>query len=177
MNEKELNLIKNLFNYQRMRILRALQGKEKTIKEIAKDLEEKPSRLYYHINQLEEMNLIKVIREEKVNNLTQKIYTANTPDFNDEFNWVGETASRNKDYIFTQLHSHIEAALSAIYNDLENNPSSPHSEASLINASLTRDEWKEVNKKIRDLISDRDKESSKKELLHSKYIILTYLEG
>lgn len=65
MTDQKKNIIKSLFNYHRIRILQVIKDKQKTVKEIAQLLNEKPSRLYYHINQLEKNGLIKVIDEKK----------------------------------------------------------------------------------------------------------------
>jgi DNA-binding transcriptional ArsR family regulator len=177
MKKNELNLSKNLFNYQRTRIIQAFQGEEKTIKEIAEKLNEKPSRLYYHFKQLEELELIKCVREKKVNNLIQKYYKSNIPDLKEDgFTWSGKEAAENKDFIVSQLHAYAEGAIAKLHEDLQKNYQNPNSEATILSTELTKEEWKELNQKIREIISKRERKNQSNKKYHANYVIMTYLE-
>ncbi|MEG6573966.1 MULTISPECIES: winged helix-turn-helix domain-containing protein [Bacillales] len=178
MNNKELEIAKSLFNLQRIRILQAVKEKEKTVKEIAEILNEKPSRLYYHVHQLEDLGLLKVVREKQVGNLIQKYYKSVDKDtFPDEFTFTGKEAYDNADYIISQLYAFIDEALSKIYTDLNKKDyRKVSSEASIINVQLTKDEWREVNKKIREVISTRNSEEKGVKEWNVRYIIMSYLD-
>jgi|SRR5690625_3225300 len=177
MNKKETKIAKSLFNYQRTRILQVVKSQEKTVKEIAEILNEKPSRLYYHINLLEKLGLLKVVNEKKVNNLIQKYYKATDIDISlNEYTFTGEDASQNSDYISSQLYAFTDEAISRIQADLqieENNENL--SEASIISAQLTKDEWKDINKKIREIISARDNDDNHNKKWNANFIIMSYL--
>ncbi|WP_020153807.1 winged helix-turn-helix domain-containing protein [Caldibacillus debilis] len=178
MNNKELEIAKSLFNLQRIRILQAVKEKEKTVKEIAEILNEKPSRLYYHVHQLEDLGLLEVVREKQVGNLIQKYYKSVDKDtFPDEFTFTGKEAYDNADYIISQLYAFIDEALSKIYTDLNKKDyRKVSSEASIINVQLTKDEWREVNKKIREVISTRNSEEKGVKEWNVRYIIMSYLD-
>ncbi|WP_312096729.1 winged helix-turn-helix domain-containing protein [Niallia sp.] len=177
MNDKEKSSVsKVLFNYHKIRIIRSIQREEKTIKEIAEQLNEKPSRLYYHVNQLEKLGFLQVVREEQVNNLIQKYYRANIPDIMDEYNLTGSEASENRELIIQQLHAFTEGAIERIHSDLINSIESPNSEATFLTAELTKKEWKEINENIRNLIKNRNKGDKDFEKLTANYIIMSYVE-
>lgn len=178
MTDRKKNIAKSLFNYHRIRILQVIKEKQKTVKEIAQLLNEKPSRLYYHINQLEENGLIKVVDEKKVNNLTQKYYLAtDTAKMLSEYTFSHKDANQEAEYILHQLKAFSDMAISRIQSDLEGETDEAvTSEASVISAKLTKDEWKEVNKKIRGIVS-RNREHSEKDRVHNvNYVIMSYLD-
>ncbi|WP_077702354.1 winged helix-turn-helix domain-containing protein [Virgibacillus dokdonensis] len=176
--DKETKIAKSLFNYQRTRILQVIKDKEKTVKEIATLLNEKPSKLYYHVNQLEELGLIKVVDEKKVNNLTQKYYLAEAAaSMLGEYTFSHENANQNSEYILFQLKAFSDVAISRIESDLlDKTDEIVSSEASIVSVQLTREEWREVNEKIRDIVSRKKKHSEKDEIYNVNYIIMSYLD-
>jgi len=181
MNDKNNKIAKSLFNYHRTRILQVTRDQEKTVKEIAKILDEKPSRLYYHINLLENLGLLKVVSEKKVNNLIQKYYKSSYENVStNEYTFQREDASKNSNYITSQLYAFTEEAISRIQLDLMNLENKEiSSEASIISANLTENEWKEINKQIRDIISNRDdnnKDNHSDKKWEANYIIMSYLD-
>ncbi|WP_026569446.1 MULTISPECIES: winged helix-turn-helix domain-containing protein [Sediminibacillus] len=177
MEKRETKIAKSLFNYQRARILQVVKGKEKTVKQIAEALNEKPSRLYYHINQLEELGLLKITSEKQINNLTQKYYTAaNTGAMLNEYTFTGKEASKNAEFITSQLYAFTEEAITRIQTDLSiGNETDISSEASIINAHLTKEEWKEVNQKVREIVSKREDKNEDGKGYEATYIFMSYL--
>lgn len=178
MADRQEKIAKSLFNYQRTRILQVIKDKERTVKEIAKLLNEKPSRLYYHVNQLEDLGLIKIVDEKKVNNLTQKYYLATeAASMLGEYTFSHENANKNSEYILYQLKAFSDMAISRIESDLEDNADETvTSEASIVSVQLTRDEWNEVNEKIRDIVSREKKNSVQDNVYNVNYIIMSYLD-
>jgi Bacterial regulatory protein, arsR family. len=176
MKNLELEIAKSLFNFQRMKILQAVKTKERTVREIAELLNEKPSRLYYHIHQLEELGLLKVVREEKVGNLIQKYYKSVENDtFPEEFTFAGKLAYENADFLISQLYAYVDDALSKIYADLHNKDGHPASEASVIDLQLSAEEWKELNQKIRDMIHQRKRKGNHTEQDPTfRFILMSY---
>lgn len=178
MSNKDIKLAKTLFNYQRIRILQVVKNKEKTVKEIAEELNEKPSRLYYHINQLEELGLLSVVNEKQVGNLIQKYYkSVGTEMFPNEITFENKDAHENAEYIFSQLYAFVDEAISKIYVDLnKDDMKEVTSEVSVINVSLTKSEWKVVNQKIREIISERNSEEEDINKKDVRYIVMSYLD-
>ncbi|MGA7671569.1 MAG: helix-turn-helix domain-containing protein [Nitrolancea sp.] len=60
----------------RLRIFGLLQGEARTVKELASELDAAPTRLYYHMNQLESLGLIEVAETRVVAGIIEKHYRA-----------------------------------------------------------------------------------------------------
>ena len=60
----------------RLRLFGLLQGEPRTVKDLAAELEAAPTRLYYHINQLESLGLIEVASTRVVAGIIEKHYRA-----------------------------------------------------------------------------------------------------
>ena len=58
----------------RLQILEALDNEPQTANQVAKKLGLPVSRLYYHLNQLESIDLIEVVETRIVNNMIEKLY-------------------------------------------------------------------------------------------------------
>ncbi|MGM9988135.1 MAG: ArsR/SmtB family transcription factor [Bacillaceae bacterium] len=74
MEIKDVELMKLLLDPKRSRIVQFAREKPMTVKELAERLNEKSSRLYYHVKKLEEYGVIKVVETRQVSNLTEKYY-------------------------------------------------------------------------------------------------------
>lgn len=167
---------KMLFDPKKTTILSIVAKEEKTVKEIAKILGESPSRLYYHINQLEESGLLQVAREKMVKNITQKYYIASEL-FETEFTFDGQLDSQDKDFILGSVQAFTTEAIRRVGNDLENSSEEKHTEVSVASLNLSQSEWKELNKKIRQLIANAVEESNDAdEKNRYKYILMSYCE-
>jgi len=71
---KDLDTLKVLIDPLRMQILEVLTLKPQTVNQVAGKLGLSSSRLYYHINLLEEHGLIKVVETHTVNNIIEKLF-------------------------------------------------------------------------------------------------------
>ncbi len=60
----------------RLRLFGLLQGAPRTVKELAAELDVAPTRLYYHMNQLESLGLIEVAETRVVAGIIEKHYRA-----------------------------------------------------------------------------------------------------
>lgn len=65
----------------RVEILKQLIERPMTTAEVAEALGEKPSKLYYHVAELEKFELIRVIETRQKGNLTEKVYRPRADDF------------------------------------------------------------------------------------------------
>jgi len=72
---ESIELMKVLSDPRRMQILE-LAVDPITVKELADAMEEKPSRLYYHVNKLQETGMLKVVDTKQTGNLVEKYYQA-----------------------------------------------------------------------------------------------------
>lgn len=177
MNNKQIEIVKSLFNSQRANILQIIKDEPKTVKDIAKEMNEKVSRLYYHINKLEELGLIEVTEEKQVGNLLKKYYKKTKIASPDEYTFVGNEAYENSDFLINQLYTFTNEAINRIKIDLENQNATSqkvNSEASVLQTELTYEEWKEVNKKVREIISNRNA-SNNKDTSVVNYLVMSYI--
>lgn len=69
-----------LNNPMRFRILRRL-SEPKSIREVAEELGVPPTRLYYHVNLLEEAGIVAVVETRKVGAMLQKVYQTRAKSF------------------------------------------------------------------------------------------------
>lgn len=69
-----LDALKVFADPLRQQIIEMLYERPKTVKQIAADLEVAPTKLYYHINLMEERGLIRVIETHVVSGIIEKLY-------------------------------------------------------------------------------------------------------
>ena len=74
MNITDLDAVRALTDPTKMKILEAVGPEPRTVKQIATSLKMVPNNLYYHINQLENLNLIKVVSTRVVSGIIEKQY-------------------------------------------------------------------------------------------------------
>jgi DNA-binding transcriptional ArsR family regulator len=72
----DLETLKAVSDPLRLRLFGLLQGEARTVKVLAKELGVAPTRLYYHINQLEELGLVRVAETNLVGGIIEKQYQA-----------------------------------------------------------------------------------------------------
>ncbi len=166
-----LEIAKALFDEKLNRLIESVEEKPKTVKEMAAEFNEKPSRLYYPIQKLMKLGLLKVDHEEMIGNLTEKYYTsAHLEDMSME----GEFARENKEFLLTQIMASLQRGIEVIRQDLEAEPVPGHSSAMYdeTKVSLTHEEWHDLNKEIADLIKKRSRSSEGTSTY--TYSLLTY---
>ncbi|HET7579080.1 MAG TPA: helix-turn-helix domain-containing protein [Bacillales bacterium] len=180
MQVQDMELFKSLLNPKRVRILKQVETEAKTVKEIAKSLDDKPSRLYYHIHQLVDQGFLEVADTRQIGHLTEKFYKAAIVD---DFNLGDEFVKENKDFVLKQMLMQVNRGIEAVKTTIEQgsteNMEKITGQASLLQAELTREEWHQLNAEIRKLINERDKESRKKDTENKEtisYILMSYVE-
>lgn len=156
------DLMKLLFDPKMETILQSIKNKDKTVKEIAEELDEKPSRLYYPIQKLVSTGLIEVSEEKKKGNLIEKYYTSrHLFDDEDMMHVEGDLAIRNSDFLLSMILLSLNRGITLLKGDLDGNTNAQETEKSRAvyseyDASLTSSEWRQVNEEIRRIIRDRD---------------------
>jgi Helix-turn-helix domain len=66
--------VRVLFHPRRLKIIEALEGPPRTVKQIAAELKTNPTKLYYHIKLLEAHHLIQVVDTRVVSGIIEKQY-------------------------------------------------------------------------------------------------------
>ncbi|HEX7066055.1 MAG TPA: helix-turn-helix domain-containing protein [Bacillales bacterium] len=180
MQVQDKERFKSLLNPKRVRILKQVETEAKTVKEIAKALEDKPSRLYYHVHQLVDQGFLEVADTRQVGHLTEKYYKAAVVE---DFNLSDEFAKENEDFVLKQMLMQINRGVEAVKETIQKgsteNLDNITGQASLLQVDLTREEWLQLNAEIRQLINDKAKESQKngKEKRDTiSYILMSYVE-
>ncbi|MEM9773490.1 MAG: helix-turn-helix domain-containing protein [Chloroflexota bacterium] len=77
---KDLDTLKKLTNPQRIEILQSLT-QPKTVKEIAEEIEADPTKLYYHIRQMEQIKAIQVVETNIVSGIVEKTYAVTAKEY------------------------------------------------------------------------------------------------
>ncbi len=78
---KNLEQVKAMAHPIRLRILELLRDKPMTTKQVATVLGEKPTKLYHHIDLLEETGLIQLVETRQNRNMIEKYFVAIAADF------------------------------------------------------------------------------------------------
>ncbi|MCA0988580.1 ArsR family transcriptional regulator [Guptibacillus algicola] len=166
-----VEVAKALFDPKLNSLIKCVETESKTVKEMAAELNEKPSRLYYPIQKLMKLELLKVEREETIGNLIEKYYTSNHL-VDQNMSMEGEFARENKEFLLTQVMTSIQRGVEVLRKDLEADPTPDHSSATYrqATASLTLEEWQELNEEIIELINKRQSSSS-----HAKRYSFSFL--
>ncbi|AQU80718.1 hypothetical protein [Planococcus faecalis] len=153
-------------------ILYSIQAVDKTVKEIASELDDKPSRLYYPIQKLLDTGLIHVSEEKQVGNLIEKYYSSRQLfATNEEFMSIeGELARTNSAALLSHMFLTFNKGANLLKADLEDSGETRamYREATV---SLTHSEWLKINEEIEKLISKR---SSTDDKTNYTFSILTY---
>lgn len=98
-----LEAVRALTDPLKMQILEAVGPEPKTVKQIATSLKVVPNNLYYHINQLEKLELIRVVSTRVISGIIEKQYAAAARSY---------TFSRS----IISLHNPDQAAVSEAMN-------------------------------------------------------------
>lgn len=95
----DLDQIRILADPLRLRMLEAF-GEERTTKQVADLLEEKPTRLYHHVDALEGAGLIRLRRTARKRGTTEKYYQAVAENFRAELGLFAPDDSAGTDPLF-----------------------------------------------------------------------------
>lgn len=172
-------LAKALLDKTKQRILESISSEEKTIKQIAESLNEDASRLYYHVKQLKELDLVKISRSENLNNLTQNYYLSNT-EKNVNITFDGTLAKESAIILSQKINEIYTKGIWVLNRDFKRGASKESSdvEVTVTTLSLTKKQWKKVNEEIRQILNNIYTESEENcediEDNQFEYLFLTY---
>ncbi|HEX2912845.1 MAG TPA: helix-turn-helix domain-containing protein [Chloroflexia bacterium] len=78
---KDLDTLRAISDPLRLKLLETILDEPLTVKQIARELNLTPTKLYYHINQLEEHNYIRVVNTRVVSGIIEKQYRATAQSY------------------------------------------------------------------------------------------------
>jgi DNA-binding transcriptional ArsR family regulator len=179
MKVNNMELAKVLFDPKKVRILNAAENEAKTVKEIAGAIHEQPSRLYYHINKLLELGLLEITETKQVGNLSEKYYR--TADKVADYNMDESFVKENADYVIKEALAYLNRGVEILKRDIKTGAGKEdfHSQLSLVQAELSREDWIELSRDLRKLIDQKKKEAVKKKggsKLPITYVLMSYTE-
>ncbi|MFT5194591.1 MAG: DNA-binding transcriptional ArsR family regulator [Cellvibrionaceae bacterium] len=94
---KDLDTLKKMTHPQRIEILQSLHS-PKTVKEIAEEIQADPTKLYYHIRQMEQSGLIKVVETNMVSGIVEKTYFVTAKNYTVDKNlFAGEQGEASEE--------------------------------------------------------------------------------
>ncbi len=102
---QDLDTLKIMADARRMQILEVVLNQTATVKEIAEQLKQPPSQLYYHINTLEKHGLIRVADTRVVSGIIEKWYGAAAKQYQvaKELLLISQTSDEGREQLFTPL--------------------------------------------------------------------------
>lgn len=103
----DLEQIKTLADPLRLRMLEAF-GDERTTKQVADLLEEKPTRLYHHVDALERAGLIRLTRTARKRGTTEKYYQAVAESFRAELGLFAPADGAETDPLFDLIDQTLD---------------------------------------------------------------------
>ncbi|QOR66213.1 helix-turn-helix transcriptional regulator [Cytobacillus suaedae] len=158
----DIELAKILMDPRRRNIFDIAKDEPVTVTQIAESLNEKPSRLYYHVKKLEVAGLLELVETRQQGNLIEKYYKS-VSGF-DAFELDKSLLAEHSDTVMAEVMRLLEPGLKLLSSELRSNKESYEKQVSLsINFSdLTGKEWLEANSNM--VYALRDKEKVKKDI-------------
>jgi DNA-binding transcriptional ArsR family regulator len=173
-----LEVAKAIFDPKLERIITSVKFSSKTVKEIATELGEKQSRLYYPVQKLQNLGLIMVAEERTVGNIIEKYYSSKHLYEDDTtFNFEGEFAMEHKEFLISKVMFSINKGLNVLKTDLEGDPSRQENSAMFTEygLELTQEEWQHLNDEVRKLVDKREVNKEKEDGVKPyKMILFSY---
>ncbi|MEK4653723.1 winged helix-turn-helix transcriptional regulator [Bacillus circulans] len=176
MEKQEMEIAKVFFDEKKRSILHSIEYEAKAIKHIAEEMKEKQSRLYYHMKKLEELGLVKVVKEEKLGNIIQKYYKA-AEWTRKVINLSPEDLHNNPDML-NNLYPYINRAIDALKQTVEDPSKDRKGVANLITeVAIPKTEWNNLNEEIRQVfLKYIDAHKNNEEKVNLSYLIMSYIE-
>ena len=115
----DLKQVKALADPLRQSVLGAFGGEPKTTKQIAEGLGEKPTRLYHHVETLERVGLLKLVKKRQNRGTVEKYYQAVAGKFTVDPKLFGHFPKGKQSAIERAFASAFESALEDIRHCLD----------------------------------------------------------
>ncbi|WP_028596454.1 helix-turn-helix domain-containing protein [Paenibacillus assamensis] len=157
-NLQDMELAKMLLDPRKLAILRIAKNEPVTVKQMAEQLQEKPSRLYYHVNKLEEHGLLQLVETKQQGNLIEKYYlTDNT--HRGSYTLDRSMAAANSDFILQELLNLIQQGIDVVDVNLRYGNSQQRSlaQVNIAHSSLDPREWAEKMHNVAQALSTAER--------------------
>ena len=115
----DLKQVKALADPLRQSVLGAFGGEPKTTKQIAEGLGEKPTKLYHHVETLEQVGLLKLVKKRQNRGTVEKYYQAVAGKFTVDPKLFGNFPKGKQSAIERAFASAFESALEDIRHCLD----------------------------------------------------------
>lgn len=116
---RDLETLKVIADPIRNQILEVLSNQPLNVKEVAEKLGLAPSKLYYHFNMLEKVNLICVVETRQVANLIEKYYQTTSHSVDIDPNLLNFSTFEGKENIYSLITSTIDTTREDILRSLQ----------------------------------------------------------
>lgn len=116
---RDLETLRTMADPLRMQIFEQLAAAPLTVKELASRLGLSPSRLYYHMNVLEEHELIQVVGQNIIGNLVEKVYRAAAGELDVAPTLLAFDTPAGKESIVTMAASTLDTTREDLMRSLE----------------------------------------------------------
>lgn len=158
----DLETLKAVSTPFRQSLMKLMAEKPRTVKEMARELDMPPSRLYYHINQLEKHGIIRVVKTQLVSGILEKHYQISARAFRVDRALLAPGSEQEIAAIETVLQSTFEVAEEEIQRGLRSGAIdmtrvSPAPGATFIGHSLTHlspEQYSDFLQRLTDLFTE-----------------------
>jgi DNA-binding Lrp family transcriptional regulator len=147
---------------RRQSLMRLMAEKSRTVKEMAQELDIPPSRLYYHVNQLERHGIIRVVSTQIVSGIVEKRYHISARAFRVDRALLAPGSEQEEAAIEAMMQSTFEATEDEIRRGLRTGAidmtrAAPEPGAIFIGHSLTRltpQQYRDFLQRLADLYAE-----------------------
>ena len=115
----DLDTLKIVVNPLRIQIVESLIAEPLTVAQVAERLGMAPSKLYYHVNLLEEHGLIRVVEERQVANIIEKLYRAAAEGLEVDPALLSFTTREGQENVLSVLAATLDATREEIVRSME----------------------------------------------------------
>lgn len=150
----KLEMAKLLLDVRRRSILDIARDQAVTVAQMAEAMQEKPSRLYYHVKMLEEAGLLELVETKQHGNLIEKYYR--TVKGQTSFRLDPGLLGTHSDEVMAQVIQVLEPGLTLLESEMKKNDPAPEKQVDLSISlkSLTGRQWLEAKQTIQDTLSN-----------------------
>ncbi|MEM8860080.1 MAG: helix-turn-helix domain-containing protein [Chloroflexota bacterium] len=158
---KDLETLKKLTHPQRIEILQNL-GHPKTVKDIALAIDADPTKLYYHIRQMEQIEVIKVVETNIVSGIVEKTYGVTAKEYTvdkslfsgDDVDFTDDDFSNMVSAIFNSTLNHVKKSAKAGLINL--NEDGPKRTTAIMSGQflLTEEQLEKFGQKMQEVMTE-----------------------
>ncbi len=116
---KDLDTLKVIADPVRNQIMEVLDKRPQNVKEVADKLGLAPSKLYYHFNMLEKVDLIRVVETRQVANLIEKYYQTTSSFIDIDPNLLNFSTPEGKENMFAMATSTMDTTKEDLLRSLQ----------------------------------------------------------